>query len=470
MSVGRLHPSMDFGSVTQRSGIYQNQDIPVQVPLVNPLTSASQTLLLQVPPIVHNMSKSSLTLNYTIPNTSAVGLYFNTYEDLLGMEAFSSLTFGPAQGTYLCQLTNPALYAKIIPKLDVGLKQFMDNDDATGFHLTNTAVANANVVPVGYVVPANNSYNLAAGTNWSAASYPQPNYVRTSGLVAVAGSIIVSRTIPLGQLTGTLFALKHDQFFNTVMNLTLTTAPAANFCYTSTSAATGTAAAAGAAANIYAPSLFSVTLNLATQQDPKIVDDVKSWARSGGMRYQIPFLTTMSTPAPVGNNTVNVSLNSAYGQKLKRIVSVAQGVAAQTSATGFCPTDISNYNGSKITYIGTTLAGTQLQKKSQNNCLLPLTTAVGNVLDDYREMKRFTIDTCLQDYQAYSYNWFWCDSFSEKSTTPALQNDQIDEGIQLGLGNSTYAMNMNAAVALNIWSFVETIRHVEIGSAGPVIV
>jgi hypothetical protein len=178
----------------------------------------------------------------------------------------------------------------------------------------------------------------------------------------------------------------------------------------------------------------------------------------------------MSTPAPVGNNTVNLNLNSAFGRKLKRIVSVAQGVAAQTAGTGFCPTDISNYNGSKITYIGTTLGSVQLQKKSQNNCLLPLTTAVGNVLDDYREMKKFTIDTCLQDYQAYAYNWFWCDSFADKSNTSALQNDQIDEGINLALGATTYAMAMNAAVALNIWSFVETIRYVEVGSAGPVIV
>lgn len=459
----RLHPNMDLDSVKQKSGFYMNQDIPLQTAVQNPLTDTAQTLNFQVPPILHNWSKSSITLNYTVPSL----VFVNNFEDCLGMEPFSSLTFGPQQGTYFVQLTNPALSAKTLSKLDVPLKTFMANDDSAGFHLTNSGAAYANSLPVGYVVPAGNSYNTAAGTYYAAQSYPQAACVRNAPVI---GNVCVSRVIPLGQLTSTLFALEHDQFFNTIMNLTLTTAPIKNFGFTT--ATINTPGAAGVTAPptplaltsaLNAITLNSMTLNLAVQMDQDIINSFMSRARAGKLSYQVPYLTTMSAPAAIGNNSVNVNLSSAYGKKLKRLVNVVQ-----TQAAALSPFDVSNFNGSKVSYIGTTLGGVQLQKKSNNNCLIPLYASQGNVLDDYREMRKFMSDSCLQDYQAYSYNWFWCDSFSERSQIPSLSSEQIDEGYQLSLGSTTYMINLNAIAALTVWTFVETIRHIEIGASGPV--
>ncbi|MDR3542386.1 MAG: hypothetical protein P4L69_15705, partial [Desulfosporosinus sp.] len=238
----RLLPITDIDSVSQNSGSYRNKDITPYAPASLPMTlpSSSQPIIIQIPNDVVNFEKSTLTYNYSVPDSGAA--FYSGYEDLLGMEAFSAITLTSTVGTYFVNLTNPGVYGKVVPKIDQSHKTFLTNDDATGFHPPLAGSENQFAIP--FTPPAGNSYNLASAATYKAVSYPQPRYVRSS---AAAGAVNISRTIPLGQLTGTLFALKHDQCFNTIMNLTLTPATSVNnfgfttvAAYTSGSSATKT--------------------------------------------------------------------------------------------------------------------------------------------------------------------------------------------------------------------------------------
>ena len=124
---------------------------------------------------------------------------------------------------------------------------------------------------------------------------------------------------------------------------------------------------------------------------------------------------------------------------------------------------------SKITYYSTSLNGNQLQRKTNNNCIMASTAFPSNVLDDYRENRRFLENSCIQDVSAYQQNWFHCDSFSDRSNIPwSLSSDQIDEGYVLGLGNTQYMFTANTIAPLTVWSFIETIREIVVTPSGPV--
>lgn len=459
----RLHDSLNIDSVGQKSGFYQNMDIPLNIPLTNPLSDTLQQGTIAVPAVVHNMDLSTITLNYTVPSPAAA---VNIFDDVLGLEPFSSISYESINGNKLCYLTNPTLQARVFSKIDTPLSQFMSNDENTGFHLPQSSVAFGNAVPIPYSMPAGNAFNSVTGSFYAANTYPQPNYLRCS---PATGAQCVSRVIPLSQLSGTIFALKHDQFNGAVCNLNLTTAPIKNFGFTSATPFApgptgwvGPASATALTAATNAITLNSITLNLAVQMDQDIVNMYQSRARNGNLSYQVPWITAMSVPVAIGNVGVNVSLSSAVGSKMKRLVTVFQ-----TATPGLSPYDISNFNGSKVSAIGTVLNSNQLQKKNYNNCLIPLYTAQGNVQDDYRENKKFMKNSCLQDYNAYAQNWFWCDSFSDRSNIPSLSSEKIDEGVRLIPGQTTYMLNVVAVQALTCWTFIETIRHLEITPGGP---
>ena len=474
-SATRILPNMDLASVGQRSGRYVNMDIPLTglsssgVTLVG---AQSQNLLFTLPDTVYNLSKSTITYNYQI--VAPADRWLNIYEDTLGLELASGITFYPNQGTNLVQLTNPAMYAKIMPKLDTPLDVFQSLDDSQGLHEPNGSV---NVVPVLVQPQAGNSYALPAAATNSALSLAQPLYVRTPAAgTAAAATYTVRRCVPLGLMTGTIFALVHDQYFGGVMNLSIATAPVSQFGFCNATAIwTGGATALDTglpnAANVV---LSNIYLNLAVQDDQLIAAEFRALARSGKLHYQVPYLTTLSATLPgTGLQSANVNISSAFGQKLKRIVNTSQFVTVP--ATGNGAWDISNspiaaapYQ-SKITYYGTSLNGQQLQRKTNNNCVMASTALPSNVLDDFRENRRFLQESCIQDVSAYQQNWFHCDSFSDRSNIPwSLSSDQIDEGYVLGLGNTQYLFTANTVAPLTVWSFIETIREIVITPSGPV--
>jgi hypothetical protein len=459
--------NQDFSVVHQQSGHYQNVDIAPLNPVTSLVGSVSQNITFQIDgSTVLNMSKSSITYNYQV--TAPVGTFYNAFEDICGLELASAITFFPNQGTNMVALYNPGLYAKILPKLDVPLDVYTANDDTTGFHLAKNAL---NVLPVPITGAVGNSYCLPANS-YNATDLNQPQYIRTAAVgtaIAPGGGTVYtfSRVIPLGQLTGTMFSLKHDQFFGSTMNLQLATAPVSNFGFTTTALSTGAAILNTPAANVSNISLSSVQLNLSVQMDPDIVDKVMRKAKSGSLRYLCPYITVIPTMLPAGQSSASINLSSALGKKVKRITNVSQYQTPAIAATSVY--DISNVSGSKIQNYYTSFANQQLQRKTNNNCVIANTASPTNVLDDYRENKRFLVDTCLQDAIAYQYNWSHTDSFGNKSNVPnSLDSNQIDEGYTLPMGNTLYSFSCQAAAPLNLYTFVETMREVAITAQGPV--
>jgi hypothetical protein len=375
--------NVEIGSVTQNSGRYEFEDIPLtglQSSGVTLTGSVSQNLQHTIPDCVFNTDISSITYNYQV--TAPAGTFFNAFEDTLGLELASSMRFGPSYGTNFVDITNTNIYSKIIPKIDASISQVQCLDDSNGLHLPNGAT---NVLPVTFTPAASNSYSLAATEAFKAPTTDQPQYVRTPATGTAAAAVYnVSRVIPLGLLTGTLFSTKHDQYFGTSMILSMNTAPVSNFGFTTTSLSTGSAALAGAAPFTGTVTLSNIYLNLAVQKDPKIIDHFKSLAHSGKLRYELPYTTMMSTTVSAGQGSANVNITSANGRKMKRIVNVAQLAAAP--ATGVGVYDISNFSGSKITSFSSQLSGMPLQRKSNNNCVMASggvgSATYSNVLDE----------------------------------------------------------------------------------------
>ena len=174
--------------------------------------------------------------------------------------------------------------------------------------------------------------------------------------------------------------------------------------------------------------------------------------------YVYRFSTTTQTA------NLSLTLTKNYGKSLNRILFVPFNGNEMTHLSY----DHSNWNGSKISQLQSTLNGRPLQDsiiQCYNPMVAPVVygainytnlnfsqaSAFGGVVDfggDWRQIREFAKGSCLQSYPHYHANWLWQDAWGipplvdeKNSGRPWYQNS---EGLSLlDSGDLTYSLQAN---------------------------
>ena len=169
----------------------------------------------------------------------------------------------------------------------------------------------------------------------------------------------------------------------------------------------------------------NMKLYLAVEQNVAIENELRAKIASPeGFSLMIPYIytTKLGLPASTSQNLV-IRYNRGHGIRLKKLWYAVYNPTEQLN-TSF---DHSNINGSKISSFYTLIDSTRLQQYNVD-C-----TNAGGQSQDYLEMKKYLLHSCLPTDNLYQYNWFWLDSFEEQNPV----SDDIEENTVCGLDLST---------------------------------
>ena len=456
----RTTPVTNYKTYTSVSGRYRYARIALNNQAGSQITldpNTSQLLEWKLPVGVYNLSKSIIGYNMHLAAGGA-GNFNHAFADS-GLEIAQSISFGTAGGMSLVDLNFANNYLSVARKIDTRGDDFANNDVSAGLYPSNS-VAN-NPFPPGYVAPVGNIYGLVAGPVSVAASLHEPQYLSSN--LAADTALNVVRSFPLGNISGTLFAMNRDLYLGDSMYLRIQTAPSGKVAFTSTSA---TDAGAGTAVLGTQPVLRSVYLYLAMETDQLIQDSLMQKFVEGKLVFPIDYTHAFRNPSVgLGQQAIQLQLTAQYGRKLKRVLH-AVFPANEVENNAF---DYSNWNGSKVISYQSAIDSRPLQDFALN-CVQPSTANPGNTLDDYRENMKSLKKSVISNSASYQLNWFHSDEFSEPSTDPNIPDSNIIEGLDLTFPK-TYQISLNTPnVNLSHYSFCKFSREVAITATGPVFV
>lgn len=236
-----------------------------------------------------------------------------------------------------------------------------------------------------------------------------------------AGSIMVTRQVPLSVLKDTFLEMDKDVVFGNDMYLRLWTAALQQmYFYTPNRPTPHVGASAAATGTINATNFY---LQLAIEENLDIRNSLLMSLAKGSIKLNVPYSYSyrFSQNGGAGASTtanLSLTLTKNYGKSLNRILFVPFNAQEFTHLSQ----SHDNLNGSKITSVQSTINGRPLQD-SQIQCYNPNATASNllwpsyptDVCGDYRQIREFAKGSCIQSYPHYSANWTWCDAWGLQS-------------------------------------------------------
>jgi len=446
---------------------------------------------------VFNLSKSFITYNYTIP-APADATYFNASLEN-GMDFCNFMSFGDGSGLNLAEINYVDRYVNTVRPLRTEMKEYLSNDisqimypvanapnplknylpySIDGTKLDTTAYGPASAANNQTQVPITNT-GLANTITNTGASYdgtPLPydfKYVNNTPLVNSALS--VTRQLPLSAFVDTIVGMDKNLIFSKEMYLRFQSQFTNRMVYTFVQDSTnlpsrpnGTAGTSNAVnakpALEYASSIDvkNIFLYLAVEQNDRIKNSLTGQLDSGKFVIHIPFTTTYRAGSTGSQFTCNITLPRGIGQKLKRVLTTFYNSNEKINTTY----DHSNFNGTKVSYIQTSINSAPLTdykigcynpnliKAANFSTFLELDKITGlnsNIIaDDYREMKKYLVGTPIVNQMMYQNNWFYCDSFgllTKNQDTQMLVHDiNIDDGLDLTKGDYIYTVQADTPI------------------------
>ena len=411
--------NLNYKAVHMSNGRYRMRKIPLnntQLPIAQNATSL-QLLEFKLPANqVFNTSRTTIDYMLTIGVPTNGALTANwTFEDTFCECA--SIQFCNASGVYFTDLQNANNYVAVARKVDMDQSDFEGGDYTSGLYKAVSSAAN--YFPPTATLPAANVYYAASGVTSTALTSVEPQYARPG----VANSATtVFRSIPLSCFTGTAIGMDRDYIFAEDTYIRIMLAPSWRTGFAGTSV---TSPAFNAI--LSSVSITNMYMQLAVQVDPDIVQAVQERFASGEMKYVIPYVYGWkSGTSTAGIQSVQISLNNQFGNRLKRML-YAPFNGAESGVTAY---DHQNLNGAKISSYQTYLDSQPLQD-AVLSCLQPVAGGASG-MDDWRENRALVRGSALENSAAYYYNWFHCDSFSNPKRGKVLTpTENILEGLDL---------------------------------------
>lgn len=409
--------NLNYKAVEMNNGRYRMRKIPinnVQLPVT--ISAASTTLVEFKLPANQVWNPARSSIDYTIASVKSATATQSVFSFEDTFEICSSIQFCNASGVYLTDLQNANNYVSVARKIDIDQDDFETGDYTSGLYKAPLASVNW-FPPTADTGVASNVYYVSTGAKNFAISGIEPQYAR--GYLA-NNDAIITRSIPLSCFTQTALGMDRDFIFSEDMYIRMQVAPAVKIGYLATAANDPTYVNV-----LNATSITSMTLQLAMQVDPLVVASVQAKFQSGNMSYVIPFVYGWRQGTGSGVQSIQISLNNQYGNRLKRMLYSAFDPAELGSKAY----DHQNLNGAKVTSYQTYLDSVPLQD-SVISCKQPIAGVVG--MDDWRENKALVRGSAIENSAAYYYNWFHCDAFSQpKRGKVLLPYENILEGLDL---------------------------------------
>lgn len=416
-----------------------------------PFNSTSQTLVeIKIPASTcFNLSKSFLTYQFTIPS-GADGNYAAVHES--GLD-FQQVFFGSGSGLGIVDMTYCNRYKKAVQNLRSTMEQDFNGgfcDQMTQFYpsrqpgATNVYPQSIDGITAGVLNASPINYTDAQQLLFS----PQVSVLANQTGIA-AGSLQVTRQIPLSVFKDTFMEMDKDVVFGSDMYLRLWTAAIQQICFYTPNRANPHIGAV--AFNQTAFSAQNMYLQLALEENIDIRNSLLMSLAKGSIKMDIPYTYCYRFSSTTSTANLSLTLTKNYGKSLNRILFVPfNGNEFSNYSYDHC-----NWNGSKVSQLQSTLNGRPLQD-SIIQCYNPNVAPVivggvnytttnfsqagtfGNVVDfagDWRQIREFAKGSCLQSYPHYAANWLWQDAWGlpplvdeKNSGRPWYQNS---EGLSL---------------------------------------
>lgn len=266
-------------------------------------------------------------------------------------------------------------------------------------------------------------------------------------------ALTVYRQIPLNLLKDTFFDMDKDVVFGSDMYLRLWTNALQRMCFYTSSlvnphinASQYNNAAAVNATNFY--------LQLAIEENLDIRNSLLMSLARGSIRFNVPYSYSyrFSQNNTSSSAAVSLTLTKNYGKALNRILFVPFNGQEFTNYAY----DHSNINGTKVQSLQTTLNGRPLSD-SQINCMNPNANydnriwTAGVPIDwggDWRQIREFTKQSCIQSYGDLGAKWLWSDSWGIQSLPDEITSGRHftmnSEGLSLiDSGDLVYSFQAN---------------------------
>ncbi len=397
-----------------------------------------------------NFAKSYINYNYSAP---AVALnYIWTFEDV--QDFASDVVFVGGNSAEVARIDNLGVYSKIVRKIDTPFVQMTTNDDLGGLYRSRKSSA-TNRVPAG-----------GAGTD----DFAEPLY-STATLVNTA--LDLQRQFKFSQLTGTILGTDRNFYCPADMYLRFNTLKGDNVCFLSTNPKDQAPGGAGVA-TVPSLTMNNVTLFLAVETNPSIIEMTVASCLAGSLIYSIPYTVSTRLPGTTvvnGQTSLQVAYSNMYGHRLKRIITTACGANEFLDKTY----DINNTSvvdsaaktniAAKTASYYTSLDNRRLQQRTLS-CLAPAFGQVNS--DDWTENRRYIENgkSSIVSRNMYSINWFHIDSFTEVRGIGNVPEVNLDRGLDMATPHQ-WQFNSQAQLAnLVHYVFAEFIRPIRVTVLG----
>jgi hypothetical protein len=416
-----------------------------------PLTMGQSTIF-ELPPVVFNLSKSSITYRYNIP-ASAVGngcnmAFINT------CPLINQIQYYAKNGQPMFDCINIDRYMKMTMGTDVKIEDMLSYDASppvvaapgAAYGYTGSSIIQKNNTTVTYApAPGVSIGDIRSDGIPFDQSIVEPRDVITGTQVT---ALQVDITLDLNLIKNSIFSLDKDLYFGDISYLKIwwRTWSDAGFVSVNGIGAVNTALAAGQAFG-----LTNLYLYLAVEVNPSVQLLHQNLFEKNGFNIPIDYIYPSNFPFVVGtsDNFYNI-YGPGQGQRLKRVYWTAYKTAPN-------PNEL--YNNSNLTVGGGAafkISSFYTQLDSQRIIQYNIdTTGAAPAFQDYYVMRDKLKDSCLQSRNVYQYNWVWVDSWDNMKLSD--HNPNLITGLPLDV-NHKYEVNAttNVAFPLTFYMFAIT--------------
>jgi len=396
------------------------------------ISAAGTEVLIELPVRAMNLSRSHLYFQIGIVDTGATYNNLQLWMNSGAFAPFRQMQLYTRSNTFVSDIYELQNYTNMVWLPQTKLQDFLTFDQGLNCGAGSNTFATPN--KNGFIQYLQPSYlnlpNLA--NHRTDNSLPQlTGYENLHFYASNAvgnqngqGTLILNVMFPLKLIYDSIFSIDKDILFNEIMVLRLVFNGSNRFSFTTTAGdlTNPTANPAVPGGNI---SVQNLKLYLAVEQNLAIENELRAKIASPeGMSMLIPYIYTTKLGLPASSSqSLTIRYNRGHGLRLKKLFYAPYNTTEQLN-TSF---DHSNINGSKISSFYTQIDSTRLQQYNVD-C-----TNAGGQSQDYLEMKKYLLHSCLPTDNLYQYNWFWLDSFEEQNPL----SDDIEENTICGLDLST---------------------------------
>lgn len=419
-----IHPTYRYNKILPQVGT-QSKTI---------LAAGGDDTIFEIPVNAFNLNRSFLQYVFAPAAAAAVGRYW-AYKDVLS--SIRQMQLYTRSGLYLCDINEVANYTKFVTKAETPLKEYLTYDTYANGGVA-TPIGFGRGLRVSNAAVAANQRPQDAGAN--SINYTEPEYIEYGSGANTTPCLQIM--IPLGMIKNTIFSLDKNIYLGEIILLRIVWNPTSKMFF-STSSNDPTDTVVSMANNV---SLTNLTLYLAVEKNPEIVNQLRSQIASSGFSVLIPYVYTYKyNLGPAGSQTVSLKFNRGHGRTLVKIFHSVfnngesiSGAGAAARATAYDNDNRSTRSKTQVFY--TMLDNERLQEYN-------LTTANG---DDYFLLKDKLKDTVYLNSDIFYYNWFWLEDFS--GITKETTNEQnLETGLDLSVERKWdfYGVTMNTSNNVN---------------------